>query len=98
DETFGADVANADRELDPGGVHLDTEETDDTSAAAERIATAGGEIDEEMREELRVDNVVGPFEAGLGEGLDQQEEAELGITDEEIAEKAEAIARKARRQ
>jgi hypothetical protein len=33
------------------------------------------------------DRIVGPEEAGLGRGLDQAEEAQLGITDEEIAEK-----------
>lgn len=97
DEQFGADVANADLELDPGGVNLDTEETDETSPTAARIVAAGGEIDEEASEELGVDSVVGPFEAGVGGGLDEQEEARLGITDEEIAAKAKAIARKARR-
>lgn len=97
DERFGADVANADLELDPGGVNLDTEETDETSPTAARIVAAGGEIDEEASEELGVDSVVGPFEAGVGGGLDEQEEARLGITDEEIAAKAKAIARKARR-
>jgi len=30
--------------------------------------------------------IVGADEAGLGGGLDQAEEAQLGITDEEIAE------------
>src|SRR5690606_760482 len=35
-EVFEADVANADLDLDPGGVDLDTEETDETSPAAAR--------------------------------------------------------------
>ena len=32
------------------------------------------------------DRIVGEEEAGLGGGLDQAEEAQLGITDEELAE------------
>jgi hypothetical protein len=32
------------------------------------------------------DRVVGAEEAGLGDGLDQAEEAQLGVTDEELAE------------
>ena len=35
------------------------------------------------------DRVVDAEEAGLGGGLDQAEEAQLGITDEELARKAE---------
>lgn len=31
------------------------------------------------------DRIVGPDEAGLGGGLDQAEEARLGVTDEELA-------------
>lgn len=34
------------------------------------------------------DRIVGPDEAGLGGGLDQAEEAQLGVTDEELAELA----------
>ena len=37
-------------------------------------------------EELALDRVVSSREAGLGGGLDQAEEAQLGITDEEIEE------------
>ena len=37
-------------------------------------------------EELALDRVVGSREAGLGGGLDQAEEAQLGITDEELAQ------------
>lgn len=35
-------------------------------------------------EELALDRVVGARDAGLGGGLDQAEEAQLGITDEEL--------------
>ena len=44
-------------------------------------------LDEEMPGEngdIRPNRVVGADEAGLGGGLDQAEEAQLGITDEEI--------------
>lgn len=37
------------------------------------------------------DRIVGPEEAGLGGGLDQAEEARLGITDEELAKLAEHV-------
>ncbi|HEX6992814.1 MAG TPA: hypothetical protein VF339_01570 [Gammaproteobacteria bacterium] len=96
-EAFDADVENADLDLDPGGVNLDTEEAEDISDAAAWLATADGDIDDETREDLGVDSIVGPLEAGVGGGLDEQEEAQLGITDEEIAAKAEEIARHARR-
>jgi len=95
-EEFDADIGNADIYLDPGGVNLDTEEAEDSSDAAEWLAT-DDRLDEETSEDLGVDSIVGPLEAGLGGGLDQQEEAQLGITDEEIAAKAADIARKARR-
>jgi|GEM_PF-2753064 hypothetical protein len=95
-EEFTADVENADLDLDPGGVNLDTEEAEDISDAAARLAL-DGELDDETREDLGIDNIVGPLEAGLGGGLDEQEEARLGITDEEIAAKAADIARNAHR-
>lgn len=37
-------------------------------------------------EELALDRIVSAREAGLGGGLDQAEEAQLGITDEELEE------------
>lgn len=37
-------------------------------------------------EELALDRVVGSSEAGLGGGLDQAEEAQFGVTDEELDE------------
>ncbi|MDF3020182.1 MAG: hypothetical protein K0Q92_1485 [Steroidobacteraceae bacterium] len=40
-------------------------------------------------EELALDRVVSSREAGLGGGLDQAEEAQLGITDEELEEDEE---------
>ena len=47
--------------------------------------------DVRMNADVDVDRVVNADQAGLGGGLDQAEEAQLGITDEEIAENAQAI-------
>ena len=46
--------------------------------------TAGKEPDIRVNGDLDTDRVVSAEEAGLGGGLDQAEEAQLGITDEEI--------------
>jgi hypothetical protein len=43
--------------------------------------------------EIGTDRVVGPDEAGLGGGLDEAEEAQLGITDEELEAKAKEAER-----
>lgn len=52
--------------------------------------TAGAENDPDLRlgGDIGFDRVVGSEEVGLGGGLDQAEEARLGITDEELAETA----------
>lgn len=70
------------------GGYPDTDDLSDTGDAAERLASVE-DLDEDASEELRVDNVVGPAEAGVGGGLDEQEEARAGITDEEIAKESE---------
>ena len=58
-----------------------SEETRDTpSVENESELRLGGDIGS--------DRVIGPDEAGLGGSLDQAEEAQLGITDEELAEMA----------
>lgn len=102
-DTVSGDLAGDDTtataralDMDSSAGDLDTDETDDAGDAAERLA-ASEELDEETSEELGVDNIVGPLEAGVGGGLDEQEEARLGVTDEEIEQKAGEIARKARR-
>ena len=61
------------------------EETPDTDAGGtgERV-TAGKNPHAELHNERGVDRVVKDSEAGLGGGLDQAEEAQLGITDEEL--------------
>jgi len=49
--------------------------------------TVGDEPDVRVAADIVPDRIVGSEEAGLGGGLDQAEEALLGITDEEIAER-----------
>ena len=70
----------------PGELSSDT----DAEYTGERV-TAGIDPHAELHEaEYGVDRVVGPEDAGLGGGLDEAEEAQLGITDEELeAEEAE---------
>lgn len=49
---------------------------------------AGEEVDVHLGSDISPDRIVPADEAGLGGGLDQAEEAQLGITDEEIEELA----------
>jgi hypothetical protein len=56
----------------------------DAEYTGERVS-AGNDPNGELREaEYGADRVVGPDEAGLGGGLDEAEEAQLGVTDEEL--------------
>lgn len=57
--------------------------TSDRQGTGERLAVEDAGDD---TEELALDRVVGARDAGLGGGLDQAEEAQYGITDEEIDE------------
>ena len=50
--------------------------------------TAGEEAEVRIGSDIGLDRVVGADDAGLGGGLDQAEEAQLGVTDEELAELA----------
>jgi hypothetical protein len=69
----------------PGELLSDT----DAEYTGER-ANPGIDPHAELHEaEYGVDRVVGPADAGLGGGLDEAEEAQLGVTDEEL-EAAEA--------
>lgn len=52
--------------------------------------TAGKEPRARSYADVDADRIVGADEAGLGEGLDQAEEARLGITDEELEAEAGA--------
>jgi hypothetical protein len=49
---------------------------------------AGEEADVRIGGDISPDRIVSADEAGLGGGLDQAEEARLGITDEELEEMA----------
>ncbi len=57
--------------------------TGDRHGTGER-ASAEDPSDEDSPADLSPDAIVGAEEAGLGDGLDQAEEAQLGVTDEEI--------------
>lgn len=50
----------------------------------------------ELGGDIGFDRVVGADQAGLGGGLDQAEEAQLGVTDEELSD--EELARMTQRQ
>jgi hypothetical protein len=58
-----------------------SDDTSDRNGTGERTDV---ENDRGDPEDIDLDRVVGEREAGLGGGLDQAEEAQLGITDEEI--------------
>ena len=65
------------------------EQSTDTDAGGtgERISV-GRDPKSELHDERAPDRVVGPRDAGLGKGLDQAEEARLGVTDEELDDEA----------
>jgi hypothetical protein len=60
----------------------------DEDAASDRNGTGAqltiGEPEIRVANDIAPDRIVGAEEAGLGGGLDQAEEAQLGITDEEL--------------
>ena len=60
------------------------DDTSDREGTGERASVDPG-IDTRTDTDIGFDRVVDASEAGLGGGLDQAEEAQLGITDEEIA-------------
>ncbi|HKQ26258.1 MAG TPA: hypothetical protein VJT81_17550 [Burkholderiales bacterium] len=63
----------------------DMEDNSDRYGTGERMA-AGKEPNIRADGDYGTDRIVGEKEAGLGGGLDQAEEAQLGITDEELEE------------
>ena len=63
-------------------------DTSDRSGTGER-PSADPMGDTRANADIGFDRIVGESEAGLGGGLDQAEEARLGITDEEITSGAE---------
>jgi hypothetical protein len=62
-------------------------QTTDTDAAGTGERPTVGKL-RPPPSEASTDRVVNESEAGLGEGLDQAEEAKLGVTDEELRDKA----------
>jgi hypothetical protein len=71
----GSDVVGLGREDD----------TSDRNGTGERD-TVGTSFNVREAADIGADRIVEARQAGLGGGLDQAEEAQLGITDEEIAE------------
>jgi hypothetical protein len=63
-----------------GGV----DSTTDRNGTGER-ASVEPDADVDAAADIAPDDVISASEAGLGLGLDQAEEAQLGVTDEEIA-------------
>ena len=61
----------------------DLDSTGDRNGTGERGSVEMG-ADDDSQSDIGADRIVGASEAGLGGGLDQAEEAQLGITDEEI--------------
>ena len=72
----GKDVG--DREMD---------DTSDAEGTGEHL-TAGPEPDVHANADRGFDRVVGADQAGLGSGLDQAEEAQQGVTDEDLERRA----------
>ncbi len=71
---------------------LDLDADSDSSGTGERIA-AGQDPSTGSQPDIGFDRVVSASEAGLGTGLDQAEEAQLGMTDEELHAAANEAAR-----
>jgi hypothetical protein len=62
---------------------LGMSDNSDRYGTGERV-TAGKDPRAPTNADIDSDRIVGPAEAGLGGGLDQAEEARLGLTDEEL--------------
>ena len=77
------DVADAGASI--GDLHMDADS--DRYGTGEHL-TAGKDPSIQVDGDVGTDRIVGAQEAGLGGGLDQAEEAGLGITDEELEQEA----------
>lgn len=75
------DVADAGASIGDLGMDSDS----DRYGTGEHM-TAGKEPGKRPNADIGTDRIVGAGEAGLGGGLDQAEEAQLGVTDEELDE------------
>jgi hypothetical protein len=76
--TADPDLMDAERGGDVG-----RDDDSDRFGTGEHL-TAGREPNLRVAGDIEVDRVIGPGEAGLGDGLDQAEEAQFGVTDEII--------------
>jgi hypothetical protein len=65
-------------------------DSDSDSHGTGEVMAAGRDLEVGESADIGVDRVISADEAGLGTGLDQAEEAQLGITDEEIDEEIRA--------
>ena len=74
---------SSDTGADMVGVQGALDSTTDAQGTGERM-TVDSEFDVNIGADIAADRVVESDEAGLGGGLDQAEEAQLGITDEEL--------------
>ncbi len=74
---------SSDTGADMVGVEGALDSTTDRQGTGERM-TVGSEFEVNIGADIAADRVVESDEAGLGGGLDQAEEAQLGITDEEV--------------
>jgi hypothetical protein len=74
-------------DVDDNIADLDIDSTSDRSGTGERLSV-GDDSELRVAADIAPDRIVGADEAGLGGGLDQAEEAQLGVTDEELARRA----------
>jgi hypothetical protein len=77
---------SSDSGSDLAGVRgIDDKETESELSGGESVADG---------DDLSPDRIVGADEAGLGGGLDEAEEAQLGVTDEELQERESSQTRR----
>jgi hypothetical protein len=74
---------SSDTGADMVGTRGPLDSTTDRNGTGER-ASASSEVEVETDADVSADRIVEAQDAGLGGGLDQAEEAQLGFTDEEI--------------
>jgi hypothetical protein len=77
----GSDLADASVTDDD----VDAADSDSDRYGTGERPSAGKEQGLRVAGDIETDRIVGAEEAGLGGGLDQAEEAQLGVTDEELA-------------
>lgn len=68
---------------------FDADGTTDRHGTGEGLM-AGDDAEVNVAEDIGPDRIIGAEDAGLGAGLDEAEEAQLGVTDEELARRRRA--------